>query len=821
MSETAENISSDVRTIVAGEPHSAWWVRVLTWLCRLCVGGVFIYSGFVKGVDPWGTIYKMDDYLSVMPDALSNLFSPLLTVGVFALFGFEFIIGVFLVTGSYRRLAPLGAGLLMLVMLPLTLWIALTDPVADCGCFGDALILSNWATFWKNVVITVMVAWLLRRNNRCRCLVHPTLQWLLFAASLTFIMAIGFIGYSYQPVIDYRPYPVGGGLTDSAAEETPIMAVWEKDGKRITIPADSIPEDEGWIFIDRVAQPAAAGQAKKKTRGLAIFDEAEEITDDVVLTEGEQVVVFMTDLPSVSSGAFYKLNSLYSYCKQQDVDMIAVVAATPIQIEDFISMSLAEYPVYTAEDTAIKEVVRGNPAVVYLEDGKIIWKSSLQSIPTDDFLQGTPAKPRGLRIYQRDSRQWLDSLSAGMLGVVCLLILLSHVPLVIRATLRRRSRSRYGKYIKDGSVVKALAAVALAGSMTSCHKDEPEPQPVSGENAVLIYMVATNNLNRNADADLQEMLDGYEAAARRNTDFYVYIAHPDLDSPELRQLVMDRGKPQFVTLKSYSRTVSSVAPSRISEVIDDFRSIARAPHNGIIFWSHATAWLPGSGQPAPPMRSYGDDYGRRIGIPDLAAALPDGFFDFIWMDCCFMGNIETVYELRDKCSEYVASPTEVLAKGAPYQIVVRDFCELGFDLCAVSRNVFDSFLMPGATPYYTVAITDTGSLDDVAAQARAIAFAGNMSTVGLQSYGSLGLVRFYDFGQSYLRMAQGQGILSAGFEEALNSAVTYKAATDRFINITINQSDYSGLSCSLPSMLTGADLDEYRRLQWWQDVYMQ
>ena len=133
------------------------WCQVLTVLMRLVVGGVFVFSGFAKGVDPWGTTYKITDYLTAMGLAEWTGTALFIAVAVAVL---EFLLGIALVTGSYRRSAPWLALLLMLVMTPLTLWLAVTDAVPDCGCFGDAMHMSNWATLGKNVLLLLGVIFL-------------------------------------------------------------------------------------------------------------------------------------------------------------------------------------------------------------------------------------------------------------------------------------------------------------------------------------------------------------------------------------------------------------------------------------------------------------------------------------------------------------------------------------------------------------------------------------------------------------------------------------------------------------------------------------
>ena len=176
--------------------NAAKWVTVFM---RVAVGAVFIFSGFSKAIDPWGTLYKFDDYLA----ALSiSVWPNLELVGVFGLCAIEFLTGVFLMFGCFRRSISIVAAIIMAILLPLTLWIAINNPVADCGCFGDVFVLSNWATFWKNVVISAGVAWLTVYNKRCGCLIPPALQWIAFVVSALFIVVIELFGYISQPLLD-------------------------------------------------------------------------------------------------------------------------------------------------------------------------------------------------------------------------------------------------------------------------------------------------------------------------------------------------------------------------------------------------------------------------------------------------------------------------------------------------------------------------------------------------------------------------------------------------------------------------------------------
>lgn len=815
---------------------------ILTWICRLVTGGTFIFSGVSKAIDPWGTIYKMHDYISALPEGLFSQLLPMLTVGCFALFSAEVLVGVALITGSYRRIGAIGAMLIMLFMLPLTLWIAVADPVADCGCFGDAWILSNWETFWKNVILTVTSLWLVVFNKRARCLIIPTLQWLMVIGSIAFSVTLGFIGYSIQPLIDFRPYPIGGTLTDYSSEQSDeankdeLLSIWKNGDNTITIPADSIPDGEDWVFVERVdntVQSNSNPTTDKKNKGLAIFDDSEDITEDIIVREGEEVIVFINDLPAVSTGTFYKLNSLYAYCSKHDIPMIAVAAATPLQISDFYSHSLAEYPIYTAEDTAIKEVVRGNPAVAYLKDGILLWKNSLQAIPTLDFMESTPESPGALVMYAPSfGSDTFKSMVLAFIGYLGVIILLSHVPMVIRYTTRRIRRP---KWVKDGNVIKVLIpAIFLMTCASSCSKDEPKVPEDPALRTVLIYMVATNSLCWDAPDDINEILQGYEACSSHKANILVYRTLPNEDSPTLSRIILNKaGNAELQTIKTYASGVSSVSPSRISEVVEDVKRFAPAPEYGLFLWSHATGWLPpaytaktpGLTTDSTPIHySYGDDYGKGISITSLAQALPAHMFSFIWMDCCYMGGVEVAYQLRNHCDYLVAYPTEVLSVGAPYDKLIPILSDQEVSLPNAAEATYRYYADNSDMRYRNcaISITQTAGLNRLASICRQIVQDGNpyIQTQGIQTYGKFNGTSFYDLEQAFTAIDRNYGN-SDMLASYMYNVVVFKRSTPRFLNITINPEHYSGLSCHMLSNTTTitTDSDYYQSLDWYKDVY--
>ena len=221
---------------------------------RFALALVFAFSGFVKAVDPMGTVYKMADYA----DAFGLTMHPwMLLLGAWLLIIVEYVMGVALFFGLYRRfylwlmIAFLG------VMTPLTLVLALTNPVSDCGCFGDALVLTNWQTFGKNVVLLLMAIVVLRCHKRIWRVISERTQWLIFVYALVAIAIFMRYNMRHLPVLDFRPYAIGTNLIegmtipeDAPQDEYETLFVLEKDGEQRTFTFDDYP-DSTWTFVKR------------------------------------------------------------------------------------------------------------------------------------------------------------------------------------------------------------------------------------------------------------------------------------------------------------------------------------------------------------------------------------------------------------------------------------------------------------------------------------------------------------------------------------------------------------------------------------------
>lgn len=421
------------------EPLAVRTRPVWVWLLRIAVGLTFVVSGLAKSIDIWGTVYKFDEYFNVWGIPQPRM---LVLAGAIMLCGSEFLAGLMLLLGCYRRVSVWIVGLMMAGLLPLSLWIWLADPVADCGCFGDFLHISNAATFWKNVALTAGIALLWRSNSKVDGLISPYLQWFGLAIGMVYVLIVALIGYTVQPLIDFRRFPVGTHLVSTdenveADENIPDVSytfIYSKDGQTREFTEDALP-DSTWTFVDR----RVTGGSEEVTDRFAILEDGEDVTADLISPEGSQIVVVVPEIMRVNPSHTYAINTLDRYIRRHDGNLTVLLAPDRRGIDYWMDISMATYPVATAEPTLLKELVRGNIGIVYLNNGRILWKRTLSSMDTGrletpdtyNLASDVPAGPDFFR-----------NLSLAAAGLLLILILLDRTGVIIHGVWHRRKKSK-------------------------------------------------------------------------------------------------------------------------------------------------------------------------------------------------------------------------------------------------------------------------------------------------------------------------------------------------------------------------------------------
>nr|WP_081783576.1 triose-phosphate isomerase [Xylanibacter brevis] len=306
---------------------------------------VFILSGFVKAIDPLGTQYKIQDYLTAMH--LGGWLPDMATLGLSVLLGAtEFCLGIFLLFAIRRKLSSRLALAIMLVMTPLTLWLAISNPVRDCGCFGDAIILTNWQTFWKNVVLLSAAIIVAHKPTRMFRFISEPNQWLVINYTALFILITSTWCLYDKPLFDFRPYRIG----------TDLRAGWQ----RMMEGEDSPYAD---LFMER---------------------DGEDITEQVLNDSSYTMLLISPHLEQADDSQLDVINELYEYTKDNGYAFYGLTASGEKAVNQWRDRTGAEYAFYQTDDVLLKTVIRSNPGLLLLHDGVIIQKWSHNRLPELD-----------------------------------------------------------------------------------------------------------------------------------------------------------------------------------------------------------------------------------------------------------------------------------------------------------------------------------------------------------------------------------------------------------------------------------------------------
>ena len=352
-----------------------------TWMLRILIGGTFILSGLSKMIDVWGFAYKIEQYFNVWGWQSTLQTNVIIGITISAI---EFVVGLVLSTGCYKRSATWIAASIMAVMLPLSAYIMIANPVDDCGCFGDLIKISNTTTFLKNIFICIGITYLLFFNHKVKGLFHHYTHWLIGCIGYIYILSIGLLGYNIQPLVDFRQYKVGTSLIDLPSEESSeeSIFIYSKDGVTQEYSINNLP-DSTWTFVDRIDSPTT----HDATNNISIYDsENNDVTTDVITTSSKQILVLIPSLKHADISYSFLINEMYNYSQANNIDFIGIFANNDSKyIKKWRDLSLAQWPIYTAEKTTLTEIARGKISVIYLNNGIVQWKRTLSSIPSDIF----------------------------------------------------------------------------------------------------------------------------------------------------------------------------------------------------------------------------------------------------------------------------------------------------------------------------------------------------------------------------------------------------------------------------------------------------
>lgn len=346
-------------------------------LARWFVGLVFLFSSFTKGVDPLGTGFKVQEYMTAW--SIGNFtFEWALPMANFlsvALICAEFVVGVMLLTGSFRKLTAWLLAAMMLFFTATTLIDAITNKVTDCGCFGDAVKLSNWETFWKNVVIDVPTVWIvLTRSLRYKRRFER--DALVMAVAVALMVGFQLYNINNEPCIDFRSWKVGNRMieTDPNAQLKSYMTYKNvATGEEVEIETKdwaAYQDSTQWTFVSsRVDDPHEI-----KADGFSMLDmDGNDMSVDMLTSEEYLIIATAPnpDLTKMSEKGLRALKRTWEFALENDIQMVLLASAPTEEVQDFMYKNELTMDFYGADEKAILVMARAMPAFVLMKDGVV------------------------------------------------------------------------------------------------------------------------------------------------------------------------------------------------------------------------------------------------------------------------------------------------------------------------------------------------------------------------------------------------------------------------------------------------------------------
>ena len=362
---------------------------ILVNICRLLLAITFIFSGFVKAIDPLGSQYKIGDYLTAlgMAGKIPEWVQLILSI---SLSGAEFTLGILLLLAIRRRLVSKLAFVLMLGMTLITLWLTISNPIQDCGCFGDAIHLTNSQTFIKNLVLLVTSIVVMRLPLYQVRFISKTNQWIATYFTMIFIVIVSLLSLYHLPLFDFRPYYIGqnilkGMQIPKGAKQTKYKTTFicTKNGVQKEFNENNYPyNDSTWVFVDTKQEVIEKGY-EPPIHDFSITDEktGEDLTEQILNKDGYTFLLVSPMLEVAQDRNFGDIEGIYEYAKENGYAFYGLTASTDKGIKHWRDITGAEYPFYVTDGTTLKTMIRSNPGLLLLYKGTIINKWNHNDIP--------------------------------------------------------------------------------------------------------------------------------------------------------------------------------------------------------------------------------------------------------------------------------------------------------------------------------------------------------------------------------------------------------------------------------------------------------
>jgi hypothetical protein len=364
--------------------------NILLQIGRILFGIVFVFSGFVKAIDPLGFSYKIEEYLRTFGGYFESLADYALIVAI-VISTVELLIGLNMIFKVHFNSTSVLALLFMLAYTPLTLYIAIKNPVIDCGCFGDAIIISNWATFFKNLVLSVILILMLVYHSKFNPFLKQKLQNYFGLFFILFGVLISVYCYRHLPLIDFRPYKIGVNIPK--AMEIPDNApkdkyqttfVYEREGEIKEFTLENYPKnDSSWIFVDQKSKLIQKGYTPPIHDFSIVNAQFDDITQEVLSYPGKTYLLVMYDLDNSSIRGSKKAEEIYQKALKEGIKFYALTGSSDADVAKFVRKTGVTYPFWKTDPTTLKTIIRANPGIILIQNGTVLGKWNWRDFKID------------------------------------------------------------------------------------------------------------------------------------------------------------------------------------------------------------------------------------------------------------------------------------------------------------------------------------------------------------------------------------------------------------------------------------------------------
>jgi hypothetical protein len=359
-------------------------MRIIILISRIIAGTLFIFSGTVKAIDPLGSAYKFNDYFSAFGlDFLQPLSLPL----AITLFTAEFITGFCVLTGIRSKEGIWGILILILFFTPLTFILALTNPVSDCGCFGDAVHLTNWQTFWKNIALLIFILIIFLNRKRIKSRFKPSAEWAIVTTVAGVMVGFSLFNLRYLPVIDFLPYKTGTVIKNkmtvpvgAPTDKYETTFIYEKEGQKKEFTIENYPADDtAWKFVEQKSVLISKGFVPEIHDFSITSMNKTDLTDSILANKGYTLLMISKKLEKAEKMKLEKGFETGLKCRNQGIDFYILTSSGSYLISGYAN----DLPFCQTDETTLKSMVRSNPGYILLRNGTIAGKWSWANLPDD------------------------------------------------------------------------------------------------------------------------------------------------------------------------------------------------------------------------------------------------------------------------------------------------------------------------------------------------------------------------------------------------------------------------------------------------------